>query len=275
MCQHDFQGRRIFQHRNTDKWDLFLLNRRVKDFWFEDECRHHLARLRGLWDGRTSSTLLKTKAETGCNKKSGTKPPTISAIMLSHATHAEIRDQTLQNLAATDWKDLPLQIKIENGPKDDQGAWLKKITLSALRENFENQSHYLLFLEDDLNFNRNIRHNLYNWKPLTTGTVRMASLYNPNVCELACDVANNARFVAPRSVFGGQAILISRDAVRHLLRRRPMPQKQEPFGLSGFARLLQKPVHYHAPSLVQHIGSPDDKTKKLHQAMDFELLWKA
>src|SRR6266446_1513730 len=20
MCQHDFQGRRIFQHRNTDKW---------------------------------------------------------------------------------------------------------------------------------------------------------------------------------------------------------------------------------------------------------------
>jgi len=26
MCQHDFQGRRVFQHRNTDKWDLFLPN---------------------------------------------------------------------------------------------------------------------------------------------------------------------------------------------------------------------------------------------------------
>ena len=51
MCQHDFQGRRIFQHRNTAKWNLFARNPRVKDFWLEKECRGYLAQLRRLWDG--------------------------------------------------------------------------------------------------------------------------------------------------------------------------------------------------------------------------------
>jgi ADP-heptose:LPS heptosyltransferase len=51
MCQHDFNGRRIFQHRNTDKWDLHLRNKRVRDFWFEKECREYLAQLRRLWEG--------------------------------------------------------------------------------------------------------------------------------------------------------------------------------------------------------------------------------
>lgn len=52
MCQHDFEGRRIFQHRNTAKWNLFSPNRRVQDFWFENGCRKFLTQLRRLWDGR-------------------------------------------------------------------------------------------------------------------------------------------------------------------------------------------------------------------------------
>jgi hypothetical protein len=46
MCQHDFKGRRIFQHRNLDKWDLDGRNRRIQDFWFESDCLAYLARLR-------------------------------------------------------------------------------------------------------------------------------------------------------------------------------------------------------------------------------------
>jgi len=49
MCQHDFNGRRIFQHRNTDKWDLRLPNKKIKDFWFEKECREFVVQLRRLW----------------------------------------------------------------------------------------------------------------------------------------------------------------------------------------------------------------------------------
>jgi hypothetical protein len=51
MCQHDFQGRRIFQHRNRDKWDLFRRNKQVSDFWLEAECRAYLAQLRKHWNG--------------------------------------------------------------------------------------------------------------------------------------------------------------------------------------------------------------------------------
>ncbi len=49
MCQHDFGGRRIFQHRNTDKWELSLNNRRVDGFIYEEECRGYILRLRELW----------------------------------------------------------------------------------------------------------------------------------------------------------------------------------------------------------------------------------
>jgi ADP-heptose:LPS heptosyltransferase len=48
MCQHDLQGRRLFQHRNLAKWRLDQPNKRIRDFWFEDECRRYLAKLRRL-----------------------------------------------------------------------------------------------------------------------------------------------------------------------------------------------------------------------------------
>jgi hypothetical protein len=52
MCQHDFEGRRIFQHRNADKWDLTLKNKCIAGFLLEAECREHIRRLRKLWDGK-------------------------------------------------------------------------------------------------------------------------------------------------------------------------------------------------------------------------------
>jgi len=50
MCQHDLQGRRLFQHRNTDKWRIDGSNPRVFVFQLEDECRAFLAELRARWD---------------------------------------------------------------------------------------------------------------------------------------------------------------------------------------------------------------------------------
>jgi len=69
MCQHDFEGRRLFQHRNTDKWDLFLHNKRIKDFWFEKECRQDLLGLQRVWDGKLSSV-----SKTGIKSDSVEKP---------------------------------------------------------------------------------------------------------------------------------------------------------------------------------------------------------
>lgn len=51
MCQHDFDGNIIFQHRNTDKWSLTETNERVEGFEREEEALEYLEELKGLWDG--------------------------------------------------------------------------------------------------------------------------------------------------------------------------------------------------------------------------------
>lgn len=42
MCQHDFQGKRIFQHRNLRKWSLKSNNPKTSGFLFEKECLQFL-----------------------------------------------------------------------------------------------------------------------------------------------------------------------------------------------------------------------------------------
>ena len=50
MCQHDFEGRRIFQHRNLRKWQLDRQrNRRTKGFLYEEACLRYLDQLREAW----------------------------------------------------------------------------------------------------------------------------------------------------------------------------------------------------------------------------------
>ena len=51
MCQHDFQGRRVFQHRNFAKWTLHAPNRRIHGFQHEEQCLAFLDELRAGWDG--------------------------------------------------------------------------------------------------------------------------------------------------------------------------------------------------------------------------------
>ena len=48
MCQHDFHGHRIFQHRNMAKWTIGE-NRRIPGFQEEEVCLGFLAELRRHW----------------------------------------------------------------------------------------------------------------------------------------------------------------------------------------------------------------------------------
>ena len=52
MCQHDFEGNRIFQHRNNVKWGLLEFNARVPGYLYEEESRGFLNELRVMWNGR-------------------------------------------------------------------------------------------------------------------------------------------------------------------------------------------------------------------------------
>jgi hypothetical protein len=49
MCQHDFKGRRILQHRNGHKWTLRGENPHIAGFHYEEECLDALNVLRSKW----------------------------------------------------------------------------------------------------------------------------------------------------------------------------------------------------------------------------------
>ena len=51
MCQHDFSGQRLFQHRNASKWRLAGNNDTIPGFLFEKQCVRFLRELRQLWSG--------------------------------------------------------------------------------------------------------------------------------------------------------------------------------------------------------------------------------
>jgi hypothetical protein len=54
MCQHDFSGQRVFQHRNFNKWNLTKNNPRP-DFWLEPECLGWIEELKQLWSPAADS----------------------------------------------------------------------------------------------------------------------------------------------------------------------------------------------------------------------------
>jgi hypothetical protein len=56
MCQHDFDGRRIFQHRNFAKWDLAQENIEISGFQFQAECIGFLEELRTSHGWRAASS---------------------------------------------------------------------------------------------------------------------------------------------------------------------------------------------------------------------------
>lgn len=48
MCQHDFEGRRLFQHRNRLKWSLKKKNVKVEGFEYQEDCLEFVESLRHL-----------------------------------------------------------------------------------------------------------------------------------------------------------------------------------------------------------------------------------
>ncbi len=70
LCQHDFKGRRIFQHRNGDKWTLSGENKTIVNFRLEEECKNYLKELDHLWHGSKLkvSSLLPTALSTELKK---------------------------------------------------------------------------------------------------------------------------------------------------------------------------------------------------------------
>jgi hypothetical protein len=271
MCQHDPEGRRLFQHRNGDKWNLLLTNRRVPDFWHEEECRSHILRLRELWDGGMSGC----RAIRAGRSPKRRKPPRILPVMISCPDREALRERSLRSFAKTDWASEAPLVQIDSELEEpDRRIRQTRNTLRALRRGLETSAEYILFLEDDLIFNRHLWHNLMHWLPLREGRLTLGGLYNPGLRETACSIADQAVLVKPGHIYGSQALLLPRDVVARVVRRWNRISGMQDIRISRLAA-GSGAAHYHAPSLVQHVGFKSLWGGSYHGAVDFDPDWRA
>ena len=202
-------------------------------------------------------------------------PITMKAVMISCAARTRLRKQTLRNLAATDWAALPVALQIDTRKFKSKKLSQNHTAYLALRRAGKSSADYILFLEDDLKFNRYLLHNLSHWQPLRDRQVTLASLYNPGLRKLACEVDRHAFIVHPESIFGSQAFLLSRDALKYVLKHWDEVEGMQDIRISRLAARLRRPIYYHCPSLVQHVGAKSVWGGYFHQARDFEPNWRA
>lgn len=272
MCQHDFAGRRVFQHRNMDKWDLFLHNARVKDFQFEDECRADVQRLRKLWDGGLGSI---SKGATAVVKSPGRRwrDLRITGVVVSAVDRRVPRQKTLEALGQTDWNGTPTRVELHDGQGEGWEAAEAQCAFRALRNSLEQETNYILLLDDDLRFNQFLRHNLERWRPLHSDRTWLATIFNPRVRETACDLTGNSRIVEVQEMFACQAFLMAREAVRYVVKHWDSVGGRYHYRILRLVGRRQREVFHHAPSLVQRVGGTPGEV--IHRAMDFRPEWKA
>ena len=271
MCQHDFEGNRIFQHRNTDKWNLFLTNKRVPGFRYEARCRQFVKQLQQIWDGGISSVKKPGRNSPAVLRRA----PIFQAVMISCPERLDVLRKTLKNLAQTDWGTASVHVQMDAETGEDHQDRQTKTALRALQWSLSTSADYIMFLEDDLAFNRHLSHNLERWRPLRTRQVALAGLYNPGLRESAYDLQNQAVIVAPQFVFGSQAFVMSMSAVARVVRYWNRIEGMQDIKISRIAGRLKYPVLYHCPSLVQHVGEASVWGGAFHQARDFDAYWKA
>ena len=273
MCQHDFEGNRVFQHRNTDKWNIFLTNQLVEGFLFEGECREYVADLRSRWDGGIERHW-KRSARGPTGSAGGGRGLAIRACMISCPQRQELRLRTLEDLAKTDWGEEPTHVEIDADTSPSPQERQKRTALAALKRAVDWTCDFVLFLEDDLMFNRHLRHNLTHWRPALDGRFALAGLYNPGHAQLACSASQHCCVVSHERVFGSQAFLLSKPSVKFAIERWNTVEGMQDIKLARILGGLGHPVVYHVPSLVQHVGITSTWGGQMHSAKDFDPDWK-
>ena len=196
--------------------------------------------------------------------------------MLSCPEREALRDQTLSNLRRVGWSG-EVMVEIDQTTYARRQERQEASALQLLRKTRDIAADFLLFLEDDLDFNDHFGHNLELWHPmqqLEAGAHFFGSLYNPTIRARSWD-RNHAFFIAePDAVYGAQAVVLARDTARYLAEHWHEIAGMGDIKMSRLAARLC-PLHYHMPSLVQHIGRDSVWGGHYHWASDFDRAWRA
>ncbi len=202
------------------------------------------------------------------------RPVEIVAFMGSVSSRRDVRAMTIEALHRTDWgADVRIVLDQARQP-DDKGRRSTDTAREALERAAQtDHGDLVLFLEDDLEFNRNLRHNLEHWRPivdLRPGDHLCASLYDPDIGSLNPDEDGDTwRVVHPELPYGSQAVLLARPTLNWILdgwRRQPGLGDIKIFRLAA----EKTPIHYHRPSLVQHRRVPSSWGGVAHHAENYD-----
>ena len=200
----------------------------------------------------------------------------LNGYMASCHARDDIRERTISNLCATDWKGT-LTVELEDPslryPLERHAELVRRILRAAATE-----EKIFMFFEDDLDFNRHLLYNLTAWDPLKRllpGGHFLASLCNLGM-PLVKSCPEQAYGEAPPSMAAGsQALVISQTTAHYLLTCwgvEPGPRADiKIFRLAGHVG----PVFYHLPSLVQHVGIESVCGGVFQAASDFDKDWKS
>lgn len=184
--------------------------------------------------------------------------PDIRAYMLTCPSRQAVLGRTLLHLEKTDWNDRPVVI-CDSLNLPDRKISQEQNALRLLKVAAEDDADYTLFLEDDLEFNQHLRYNLNNWAPIKHKFLFFGSLYNPNICGLhnsgdAVRHNNNYFLSSTEYYYGSQALLLSRSAMRLVIAAWESEPGMQDIKISRIVGRYNPIVHFHLPSLVQHIG---------------------
>jgi hypothetical protein len=126
----------------------------------------------------------------------------------------------------------------------------------AVRKLRGRTDRFILFIEDDLRFNRYLRYNLDRWLKDFDAS------------------PDNRYIVDAESAFGSQALLFSSATAQHFLNCWDCYDSLHDFRMYHLAAMLG-PIYGHSPSLVQHVNVPSTWGGPYARACDFIADWKA
>ena len=197
--------------------------------------------------------------------------------MMSCDERRDVCARSADALAATDWGEAPVVVWDEA----PVARILERIVHTGrrlLERAVAETDDLFLYLEDDVEFNRSLLHNLERWPPVVDrrpGSFLFASLYNPNiVTPRSPDDASSVAVADPRRYYGTQGILLSVATARFILDRWDDVRAPTDIRMARLAA-RRSPILFHRPSLVQHRAVASTWGGAGHGAVDFSPDWRA
>ncbi len=199
----------------------------------------------------------------------------IATYMMTCRERANLRTETLQDLARSDWTG-PVNVVEDDGRQAGRGARQVATCKRLLELAASKPGDLILFLEDDTTFNRHLFYNLTTWPLLLRSIQRehfFVSLYNPGIPPKSGGTTQEEYEVVPQRVYGSQAILMRPATARLIIQEWDAVRALADIRMSRAAATVT-PIYYHRPSLVDHMPAPSMLETGPHCAFDFEHDWR-